>query len=259
MLAVLQRLFQAYLMHGDSAVEPWVVGTRAVHARERLDIYRHAYYARLADTLRGDFKALESTMGAESFSVMARAYADAHPSRHPSIRWFGRCLAEFLAGTDPYRATPLLAEIAAFEWALALAFDAPDAAVFSLEEMAALFPESWPAARIQFHPSLQRLDLLFNVPALWRSVVKDGAKAEPHGNTHARPWIVWRRGTTPHYRSLEVDEKIAFDALRQGATFDQACEGLCRAIDEQHIALRFAGLLKGWIRDELVAGIIAHS
>lgn len=256
-LAELQRVFQGCLMRGDRAIEDWVAGPDAAQVRARLDVYRHAYYARLTEVLQTDFKALQSYLGVEQFSALARAYVDAHPSRHPSIRWFGRYLADFLARSDAYQSDPLLAEIAAFEWALSLAFDAADLRVVTLDHMAALSVASWPASRIQFHPSMQRLDLRFNVPSIWRSVVKEGATAEPQQGTQPRPWVVWRRGTTPHYRSLEADEKTALDALRNGATFEQACEDLCQLIDAELVPFRFASLLKGWITEEFVTGISA--
>jgi hypothetical protein len=256
-LAELQRVFQSGVIGGDRAIEDWVAGSNPAQARERFDVYRHAYYARLTEVLQADFKALQAYLGVEQFSAMVRTYANAHPSRHPSIRWFGRGLAGFLAKADPYQSDPLLAEIAAFEWVLSLAFDAPDAPAVTLDDMAALSAASWPASRIQFHPSVQRLDLCFNVPAFWRTVVKEGATAGLQRGAHARPWVVWRRGTTPHYRSLEGDEKIAMDALRNGATFEQSCEDLCQLLDEEQVPFRFASLLKGWITEELVAGISA--
>ena len=40
--------------------------------------------------------------GPADFDHVARAYIAAHPSRHPSVRWFGRGLADFLAARRPY-------------------------------------------------------------------------------------------------------------------------------------------------------------
>lgn len=256
-MAELQRVFQSWLMRGDRAIEDWVAGPNAARVRERIDVYRHAYYARLTEALQTDFKALQAYLGVEQFSALARAYTDALPSRHRSIRWVGRGLADFLSASDPYQFDPLLAEIAAFEWALSLAFDAPDAPVVALDDMAALSAASWPTSCLRFHPSVLRLDLRFNVPSIWRAVVKEGATTEPQQGTEPRPWVVWRRGTTPHYRSLEADEKTAMDALCNGATFEQACEDLCDVIDAEQVPFRFASLLKGWITEELVAGIRA--
>jgi hypothetical protein len=256
-LAELQRIFQAGLIRGDRSIEDSVAGVNPAQSRVRFDVYRHAYYARLTEALQADFKVLYAYLGMERFPAMVRQYADAHPSRHPSIRWFGRDLADFLSESEPYQSDPQLAEVAAFEWALSLAFDAPDAAVVTLEDMAAISAAAWPASCIQFHPSVQRLDLFFNVGSLWRAVVKENAIPVPQRGEQARPWILWRRGTTPHYRSLDADETIALDALRNGATFEQACDELCQVVDAEQVAFRFASLLKGWITEELVTGVIA--
>ncbi len=253
----LQADFQSCLLHADPAVEHWIVSTDTVPAAERLGIYQHAYFARLADVLGDDFKALAAYLGEAAFQDMARAYAKTCPSIDPSVRWFGGRLAQFLAGTAPYRGTPMLAEIAAFEWALTLAFDAADVALLTLDRMAGFPADCWGEARIQFHPSVQRFDLNHDVPGYWRSVVKDADSVSPHPQDRAASWVVWRRQTTPHYRILEPDECWAMDALRRASTFDSVCAGLCRWHEASQVPLRFASLLKGWIAEEMIAGISA--
>ena len=90
---------------------------------------------------------------------MARAYIAAHPSRHPSVRWFGEDLADFLGRTPPYSRTPAAAEMARFEWALGEAFDSPDVAPVTAEALMALPPEAWETLSFTALPSLRRLAL----------------------------------------------------------------------------------------------------
>ncbi|WP_353094164.1 DNA-binding domain-containing protein, partial [Methylibium sp.] len=61
-----------------------------------LHIYRHAYRARLVAALRENHEGLPRVMGDEAFDALAQAYLSAYPSRHPSIRWFGEYLADFM-------------------------------------------------------------------------------------------------------------------------------------------------------------------
>ena len=121
-------------------------------AAARLAIYANGYRLRLLEALDTDFSALHTLAGDELFEQIGRAYIDAHPSEHFSIRYFGQHLSAFLAQTAPYTETPVLAEMAALEWALTLAFDAADDPVLTEASLAMLPAESWPehAAALPF-------------------------------------------------------------------------------------------------------------
>jgi hypothetical protein len=67
--------------------------------------------------------------------------------------------------------------------------------------------------------------------------------------------VLWRRGLQHHWRSLAVDEAWALDAARRDVDFAGICEGLCEWIDASQVALRAAGMIKGWLNDGLIAGV----
>jgi len=115
-LPALQEDFQSYLLSLSGAMEQEIVSD-TLDARMRLQIYADAYRLRLIEALETDFVALRAALGPEEFDRLGRAYIDANPSDHYSVRYFGRNLGRFLAQTDPYREQPVLADIARFEWA----------------------------------------------------------------------------------------------------------------------------------------------
>src|SRR5689334_22511223 len=90
-LAEEQRLLQRAI-----AGEGRRVPALAPHAR--LEVYRHAYGARLARALRSNYPALAKALGDEEFERVARAYVRACPSSHYSIRWHGAGLADRMSG-----------------------------------------------------------------------------------------------------------------------------------------------------------------
>jgi len=255
-LARLQEQFHAYLLSGEPRVTECVTGTARVSAEQRLAVYGRAYRLRLQEVLDGDFQGLRTLVGAPEFERLGHAYIDAHPSGHPSLRWFGKYLSAFLARTPPYAAQPVLAEMAAFEWAQGEVFDAEDDAALSVEDIAPLPPRAWPTMRLTFHASLRRLNLDWNAPSIWQAVKKKETPPAPAQSEGVMiPWLLWRSKLEIRWRSLSADEAWAIDACMQGHNFSEVCEGLCEWIETSSAALHAAVMLKRWATDGLVARV----
>src|SRR5690606_12641477 len=110
-----QRDLHAFLLGEADAAERHVLGNERLSARQRLRGYAGSYRIRPREALADDFKAVRAWLGPARFAELADAYLRRHPSRHYSLRWFGRHFARFLGAAPPWRDTPLLAELAAFE------------------------------------------------------------------------------------------------------------------------------------------------
>ncbi|MCP5367893.1 MAG: putative DNA-binding domain-containing protein [Hyphomicrobiales bacterium] len=265
-LADLQFRFQDFLLNGgDDPQDPLpglVSGTSKAGAGELMAVYFNAYRLRLMEVLGEDFKALKVFLGEDGFETLALAYIDQHPSRHPSIRWFGQRLPLCLATHPPYRDEPVLRDLAAWEWALGEAFDAADADPVTFEQVAAVPPDAWDGLGFTFQPALRRLDLEWNVPA-YRAAVEDGAGAPeaPAPSGAPVPWLIWRRGLDTLYRSMEADEARALDLVRAGAGFGALCADLAQTMDPEQAPEqapgRAATFLRTWIDDGLVCGLSA--
>lgn len=250
----LQQQFQAYVLSATPGVEGHVIATSRASAADRLKVYANAYRLRFLEVLGKDYPALHKLVGAALFNRLGRAYIDAHPSDTPSVRWFGRHLAAFLRQRSPFRRRPVLAEMAEFEWCQAEVFDAPDAPVLSLEEMSTIPAGSWAQMQLALHPSLRRLDLVWNVPVLWQALQAQERKvSRPRATVKPASWVLWRRELLVRWRSLSQDEAAALDAAAGGASFADVCERIGTWIAPDQVAVRAAGLLKRWVADGLVA------
>ncbi len=214
-------------------------------AEEGLRIYREAYRLRLLEVLRDDYPLLHAVLGEDAFARLGLRYLSAYPSRSPSARWFGRDLRELLADR------PALADLAGFEWLQGECFDAADADVVVLEDLAGLPPDAWPELRLTLHPSLRRRSGDHDLAPLLRGESTD----EPARLTGARTWLLWRRQRQVHWRLLDDDEADALQAVAMGAGFGGLCERLCAWHEPERVALRAAALLKRWIVDGLVSGL----
>ncbi len=252
-LADLQRAFQDYLLSGSDQLTASVRDTRKADRVTLLDVYRDGYALRLIEVLTNDYPGVMAMAGPDDFDYMARAYIAAHPSHHPSVRWFGKDLADFLAGTSPFDRSPEVAEMARFEWALGDAFDAVDASPIAADVLVALPPEAWETLAFSPLPSLAVLSFEFDVPRAWQQ--RDEQEA---GNLEAEradtptSWVIWRPQFTSNFRSLAADEATMLAALMQERSFPELCECLISSVGEEQAPARAAGLLRGWVEEGMI-------
>ncbi|HEY4128843.1 MAG TPA: DNA-binding domain-containing protein [Gammaproteobacteria bacterium] len=253
-LKQLEQDFQGCVLGNDLDMAGQVVGDARADAAERVRVYVEAYRLRLLEILQDNFTGLHGLLGDEQFDAMGRAYIDAHPSTHPSVRWFPRHLEAFLRETAPYSEHGHLAEMAAFEWAQSMVFDAVDQPVVGMQELASLPSEAWTGLRLRLCAAMQRLDLRWNIPTTWKQLE---AQEEPELVEGEEPtgWLLWRADLTTHWRSLTQDEAWALDAAREGQGFSELCEGLCKWHAPEAVALKAASYLKLWLNDGLITGI----
>ncbi len=249
----LQARFQAYLETGDDAIENDIVGSADARAEHRLAVYYNAYRIRLIDCLAVDYPALCKLVGRDAFEDLALEYLQRHPSTHPSVRWFGRYLQTYLR--DDYRgeASELLAEMAAWEWAQAMVFDAADSGgTVAVDDMAGIPPEQWPSLCFEFKPALRWVDLHWNVPQIEQALEQDNTAPARERREFAQRWLLWRHDLKTHWRSLDVHEAWAIEQAAAGRNFAALCEGLLEWIDASQAPLVGAGLLRQWIGDGLL-------
>jgi Putative DNA-binding domain len=167
-LGDLQRAFQDYLLADSEGFAAAVRDTKKADRTILLGVYRDGYALRLTEVLTNDYPGVLAMCGPDDFGHLARAYIAAHPSHHPSARWFGRHFADFAACTPPYDGTPAIAEMARFEWALGEAFDAPDVAPITADALIALAPEAWETLSFKALPTVRLLLFAYNVPQAWQ-------------------------------------------------------------------------------------------
>ncbi len=250
----LQEDFLGCMLEDRVDMAGQVVSTALAGAEERVKIYVDGYRLRLLEVLEDNFTGLHALLGDEAFDRLGRAYIDAHPSTHPSVRWFSQHLADFLRRTPPYDAQPYLAEMAAFEWTQGLVFDASDAPVADIQVMATVAPDAWAGLRFQLHPSVRFLTLEWDIPAAWQ-VLEAGEAPELRQGDAPATWLLWRADLLTHWRSLVEDETWALTAVAEGKNFGELCEGLCQWHDPSAVAMQAASFLKRWLTDGLLTAV----
>ncbi len=222
-----------------------------------LRIYQQAYEARLTSALRDNFGVLPKVMGDEAFDELARGYIAAHPSREPSIRWFGDKLADFMAQRDDLVPHPAFTDLARMEWALRGAFDSADAAPIDAAELAAQPAENWPSLRFEAHAGVQVLALQWTIEPVWRAMQsfdpETGDEPElPEPEEHAHSLVVWRSGLETRWRAADAVPALLLRAAIGGASFGELCGLAAAQVGEEQAAGVAVAALQGWLADGLL-------
>jgi hypothetical protein len=253
-LGDLQRAFQDYMLATSDAFQAAVRDTSKADRITLLDVYRDGYALRLIEALTTDYPGVMAMAGPADFDHMARAYIAAHPSHHPSVRWYGRDLGDFLATTPPYNSTPAAAEMARFEWALGEAFDSPDVTPITADALMALPQEAWETLSFSTLPSLRRITLAFEAPQAWqrREEVEPG-DLEVDRAPEPLVWAIWRPDLVSNFRSLDADEAAMLAALVEGRPFPELCEVVAPFTGEEQAPARAAGLLRAMVEGGMIA------
>lgn len=223
-----------------------------------LRIYQHAYEVRLAAALRDNFGVLPQVMGDDAFDALARAYVAAHPSRAPSIRWFGDQLASFMAAHEDLVSHPSLVDLARMEWALRASFDAADGTPIDATAFTQIAPERWAGLVFTALPSVQLLHLQWAVEPVWRALqsANEGEEPElPEPARHAHALLIWRQGLDNRWRSLDSAQAGLLQAALDGENFGQLCELAAQQSGPDEAAAVAVAALHSWLADGLLAGV----
>jgi hypothetical protein len=245
-LRELQRDMQRYLLGEDSGVTSAIVDAPPLAKADRLAIYRKAYQVRLIDALHDTYPVLHALLGDELFFALGEAFVAAYPSVHRSIRWYGRELADFLAANPPYKEQPVVAEVARLEWTLSEVFDAKDAEPLARAALSAVDPAAWSDLKLEFHPSLRRLQFEWNATAVWQAMSREETPPAPARGLKPLPWLLWRQNLQNYFRSLTPAESAALDAALRGRTFGEICAALSAHLPDEEIPPAAASFLGAW-------------
>lgn len=248
-LGELQNRFQQAVLAEDDS--PGLFLAEGSEVAGGLGLYLMAYRARLLSALHDNFPVLKSALGDEVFADLARDYINAHPSSFRSIRWYGDSLVAFL-DADPRRLPhPALVDLARMDWAVRGAFDAQDAPTLSLSDLAALAPQDWPQHHFVPVPSLNMLELEWNIEPIWSALNEDADAQTEAPEPLSHVLLVWRPELDCLWRSAETVEVAALNALAKGANFAECCTAIAET-GASDPAATAAGFLQRWVVDGML-------
>ncbi len=135
--------------------------------------------------------------------------------------------------------------------AFTLAFDAPSGQPLTLDDMASLPPEAWPALQVSLAPSVQQLLCHFNTLALWRASKEESAFPPSQALALAHICLVASSECVPLPQPGAGRSLRAGRMVTTGWNFSELCEQL-QVTYAEGAPLQAVTWLKQWIQDGLL-------
>jgi hypothetical protein len=237
-------------------LEALIRSDAALDAIGRLEIYANAYFHRILGVLKTDYPALLEALGSDRFHDLVTSYLLVEPSRHPSLRYAGARLADFLsshvAAAGIRARSPWASDLAALEWARVDVFDVADGAVLMRESLASLAPEEFGSLLLRLGPWARPRSFAYPVDRIWTSVNR-GEEMASEVAPSATNALIWRKNEAVLHRRVEGHEEGALALVCRGIRFDDLCEWAATKVGDAEAPAQAAGWLEQWVADGLLA------
>jgi len=248
-LAELQNDFQRALFDTECKGAEWISeSARGLSARQRLDIYYNAYRFRLVDVLLDTFEHTAIYLGDDWFNQLAMDYVQCHPSTCKNIGLYGKDFPGFLA--DQLPDDKEVSELALMDWKLRRAFDGQDSAVMTLNDLQYFANEE--NIHLQPVPTLTTCTQHFNSLEIWNAINQDQPPPTVEQLLEPIEILIWRKGHSPHFRSLAKIESAAIACVCSGDTFETIGVTLEKDFPDVDVATEFGVMLHRWLDDEII-------
>ncbi|HJU10657.1 MAG TPA: putative DNA-binding domain-containing protein [Candidatus Binataceae bacterium] len=240
-------------------LEAIIAGDERLSAGQRLGIYANAYFYRLHDVCKEDFRCTFAVLGDTNFHNLITGYLVEYPPTKPSILHASRYLPQYLRSIDSLAGFslaqfPFLADLAQLEWTCIEVFHGREGEALDEAWLRSIPPESWPFLRIRLHPAAQIFDVEWHVDELM-TAIEEGRQWETP-EQRSTTIVVWRQNGQVHYRSLEEGESAALKIAASGADFASICAAVAHASqpmpESADLASTINRMLAGWVRDGLL-------
>ena len=250
-LKELQIDFQRALFDTECNGADWISeSARGLSARERLDIYHNAYRIRLIDVLLDTFEHTAIYLGDDWFNQLAADYVQSHHSTYKNIGLYGREFPQFLAERLPQDKE--VSELALMDWKLRRAFDGADSAVMTHDDLQHLVREESTSIRLQPVPTLTICTQYFNTLDIWHAINQDQPPPVVEQLLQPIDILIWRKGHSPHFRSLAKIETAAIACICSGEALEAIGAVLEKDFPDVDVATEFGLMLHRWLDDEII-------
>jgi Putative DNA-binding domain len=168
-LLELQLQLRRAVLGGDPAALGGAIRGDGLDPVARLRIYRNHAFATLGAVLEGTFPVVCRLVDKRFFVYAANEYLRERPPNSRCLVEYGADFGDFLAGFEPCRDLPYLADVARFEWALHMAAMVREATPLPIETLAAVPPEKAADLAVRLQPSVSYFASGWPIDTIWQA------------------------------------------------------------------------------------------
>lgn len=261
----LQRWMQEVIVHPGS-VEEAIASDRATHeiagdrlqdvvlpshsmsSAERIGVYHGMYLMRMEEALGTDYPVIRYHLGEHSFAALVREYVQRYPSTSYTLNRLGDHLPQFLRDRPNWPQAGFLHDLARLELAMTEVFDEEESPVLGVEELEAVPPEAWEAARLRPIAAFRLLSFRHAViPSL---VAYHEDRPSPNPRRRASWVALYRRDYSVLRLELGRADYDLLCALVEGTPLGEALATAAASKSPRQQAKVF-----GWFRTWISAGL----
>jgi hypothetical protein len=258
-LALLQQQFMAFLRDESQDVSSAIIDSGKITRNRRLEIYHHAYRARLVEVMRDVFERTWAYLGDAQFDACATQFIEKHPPAQRTLNRFGDTFPDWLATQFPDDME--IAEVAIIDWQLRVAFDGANATPLTLADLSAITGDAWATVGFDFHPTLAVTPITHNAASIWEALEHGASPPEPVALTAPTWLVVWRREFRPHFVTVDAIEAAAIAMIQSRVSFAETCSALNEQFSRDtnlDIVAIIGAALRRWIDDEMLVGVVGR-
>jgi hypothetical protein len=254
MLASFETSFAEALLNTERPIPHGITAHNADVPARRFAVYRNNVVAGLAKALKSRFPVVEKIVGEEFFKAMARLFVKAEPPRSPLLADYGDGFPAFIAGFEPARELPYLADVARLEAARTRAYHAADALPLGADQFAKLESLGIGDIRVATHPSVEIVRSPYPIVTIWAMNSGEQVLA-PIENWRREDALVVRPYLEVQVRSLPRGGAAFLLALAAGRPLSEAVAAALADDRDFDLTSNLAGLIgSGFVRDIVFPG-----
>jgi hypothetical protein len=172
-LLELQTRIGGAVLGGDIAEIAEITEGDGLDPAARLAIYRNHALTTLGAALKATFPVVCRLVDERFFAYAAHEYLREHPPRSRCLVEYGADFPDFLAGFQPCKNLPYLADIARFEWALHIAATVREAPSLQVDALATIPAERAASVEFRLQPSVCYVSSAWPIDAIWQANQED--------------------------------------------------------------------------------------
>ena len=134
-----------------------VLPSHSMTSTERVGVYHGMYLMRMEEALETDYPVIRFHLGDHQFAHLVREYVQRYPSTSYTLNRLGDHLPQFFLDESEWPQAEFLHDLARLELAMTEVFDEEELPVLGSDELEAVPPEEWEAARLRPIPAFRLL------------------------------------------------------------------------------------------------------